>query len=130
MNTSPTNRAQSEAKLIEQFQLAPEGSLSWECYQQAQYSWDDGVLDWVSAVSSAHSFGELYGMTVGEVDAEALVRNPSGHCDELIAIWRANWDHAEVPDIDMPEFWIALYWFGLKTSALHIAKRAGIPLNP
>lgn len=124
MTSSSTDHAEFEAKLIALFQAAPEGSLAWECYQHAQFSWDNGVADWVQAVVDARCFAELYGMGDAEIDAEALIREPNSHCDALISLLREHWHHVEAPDLNMPQFWTALYWFGLKMTVLDIIEQA------
>ncbi len=124
MTSSSHNHSVFEARLLALFQAAPEGSLAWECYQHAQFSWGNGVIDWVQAVVNANCFAELYGMGDAEIDTEALIREPNGHGDALILLLREHWHHVEAPDLNMPHFWTALYWFGLKMTVLDIVEQA------
>lgn len=108
------------------FEAYPQGSLGWECYQQAQHSWDASILNWALTVAEATSFVDLYGMAEAQIDAEDLIREPGGHFGELITIWRANWDHKNLPDPNAPYFLVELYWFGLKITTLSTLTMAGI----
>ena len=108
------------------FRIYPHGSLGWECYQHAQYSWDADILDWALTVAEATGFSDLYGMGCAHIDAEELIRERGGHFDELIAIWRANGDHKNLPDPNAAFFLSKLYWFGLKMTTLNTLRMAGI----
>ena len=80
--------------------------------------------DAVGTLPDARCFAELYGMDDSEIDAEALIREPDGHCDALIRLLREHWDHVEAPDLNIPNFWTVLYWFGLKMTVLDIIAQA------
>ena len=41
-----------------------------------------------------------------------------------MALLREHWHHVEAPDLNMPNFWTALYWFGLKMTVLDIVEQA------